>query len=86
MAKYQCKQQYRDSYKGPARSLEAAGGVVLGIVAVKSPRCPTILRDLCAVCCIGAHSPPPPRAMNMTLCSRDFALHTSNENTDYKEF
>ena len=27
-----------------------------------------------------------PQAMKMTLCSRDFALETSNEKTDYTEF
>ena len=60
MAWYQCKQQYRDFYEGPARSLKAASEVVLGILAVKSSRCPAILRDPSyAVCCIGAHFPPP---------------------------
>ena len=48
MACYQCKQQYCDSYEGPARSLKAAGEVMLGILAVESSLCPAIL-----------HFPPP---------------------------
>ena len=42
----------------------------------------------CAVCYIGAHFPPPLKRQWrwMTLCSRDFALQTSNENTDYSPY
>ena len=59
MGWYQCKQEYHDSYKGPARCLKAAGEVVLGILGVKSSRCPAILRNPSrAVCCIGRHFPP----------------------------
>ena len=64
---------------------KATGEVFPGILAMKSSRCPAILRDpSCAVCC-QLRLTSLTQAMNMTLCSTDFALQTSNENTDYTE-